>query len=84
MTTSDKNRARPATRGEIIQIAGALDDKAIADIEDTGATRDDVLEAFVRLSQEDDFSALTQKPMRGRVARVYDILVADRLDDEER
>lgn len=81
--TTDKPSARPATRSEIIEIAGSLDDEAIAEIEATGATAAEVLEAFTRIDQEDDFSAETFKPLSGRVAQVYDILTADRPVDEE-
>lgn len=83
MTDATKKTARPATRSEIIEIAGSLEDKSIADIEATGATPAEVLEAFARIDQEDDFAAETFKPLSGRVAQVYDILVADRPLDEE-
>lgn len=81
--TANKTTARAATRREIIEIAGSLDDEAIADIEGMGATPAEVLEAFTRIDQEDDFAAETFKPLSGRVARVYEILVADRPVDEE-
>lgn len=74
---------RPATRSEIVEIAGALDDLQIAQIEGIGATPAEVLEAFARIDQEDDFSAETFKPLAGRVARVYDILTADRPEEDE-
>lgn len=74
---------RPATRSEIVEIAGALDDLQIAQIEAIGATPAEVLEAFVRIGQEGDFSADTGKPLTGRVARVYDILTVDRPEEDE-
>lgn len=81
--TAKKTGPRPATRSEIVEIAGSLDDEAIADIEATRATAAEVLEAFTRIDQEDDFSAETFKPLSGRVAQVYEILTADRPVDEE-
>ena len=68
---------RRLTRDDVISIVGHLDDWKIAEIIATGARREDLLEAFTRLSEEDDLSAEVAREPTALVARLCNILTAD-------
>lgn len=71
------------TREKIIEIVGPLEDDQVAAILATGATDADVMEAFAWLSEDEYLGNVLQRPMRGVVAEVYEILQADEPDIEE-
>lgn len=73
------------TRDKIIAIAGQLSDAAIAEIEKLGATEAELVEAAEWLSDDERMQRETKHPLQGRVAALYDILVAeDEIDEEPR
>ena len=65
------------TRDQVIEVVGRVDDARITEIIATGATREELLEAFTLISEAGDLSAETQRAPAGRVAQLYDILTAD-------
>lgn len=64
------------TRERVIEIVGRIDDGKIADIIATSATADELLEAYAGAVEQGDLEAETRRRMSGRVAEVYDILMA--------
>lgn len=76
--------ARPATASEIIAICGPLDDDVIARIVATGASPAEVLEAFTWYSADDQIGTELEHGRRGAVGMVYDILISEEPEAEER
>lgn len=76
--------AYPATASEIVAICGHLDDGVIARIFATGASPAEVLEAFTWLSADDQIGTELQHGRRGTAGAVYDILMREEPDPEER
>lgn len=72
---------------EVARILGALhdagDDAKVAAIQATGATSDQLEQAVAWACGESDVMGEERRPLSGVVARLYDILTADRLDDDE-
>jgi hypothetical protein len=66
-----------ATEKDIRRALGPVDNEIIIAIQDTGASRDDVLQANAWLEEDDYIGAMLEKPMTHRVRRVYDILRDD-------
>jgi hypothetical protein len=72
------------TREQILAITGELGDAAIAEIEKLGATEAELLEAVEWLSDDERMQREAKHPPQGRVAMLYEILVAeDEADDAE-
>ncbi len=73
---------------EIARILGSLhdvgDDAKVAAIQATGTTSEQLEEAVAWASGESDIMGEERRPLSGVVARLYDILTADRLDEDER
>ncbi len=69
-------QARALTRQEVIEVVGRMDDDRVAAIIATGATLEDLVEAYAWASDETDALADAEKSLSGTVAEVYDILVA--------
>jgi hypothetical protein len=74
---------RPATASEIVAICGHFDDGVIARILATGASADEVLEAFTWCSADDQIGTELSRGRRGAVNSVYDILMSEEPDPEE-
>jgi hypothetical protein len=73
------------TRDKILAVAGELSDAAIVEIEKIGATEAELVEAVEWLSDDERMQRETKHPLRGRVAALYEILVAeDEIDEEPR
>jgi hypothetical protein len=64
----------PATDRDIRAILGPTDDELVFIIQETGASRDEVLRAFTWLSDDDYMGAGLQRPISSRVRAVYEIL----------
>lgn len=75
---------RSVTATEVVQIVGPIDDHIIADIIATKATAAEVAEAYTWLSTRDYFLRAVHELAHGRVARVYNILDAERRPAEQR
>lgn len=69
---------------EIGEIVGELDAAAIESIIATGATREEVLEAYAWLSADDSLHRELHHVPHGTVARVYEILEAEMAPPNER
>src|SRR3546814_4689279 len=65
------------TREKIIEIVGPLEDDQVTAIIATGAPVADVMEPFAWLSEEEYLGSTLQRPMRGIVSQVHEILQAD-------
>jgi hypothetical protein len=80
--TTNPNAHGPLHRQDVTGIVGVLDDDKVAAIIATGASVEDVAEAFVWVNAEDDVMGEVRKSLSGTVADVYDILTADDWDEE--
>lgn len=69
---------------QVVGIVGHMDEEYITRIVDSGATADEVLEAFTWFNAEEAIGPDPRHRMNVNVARVYEILVAAEGDDEER
>ncbi len=72
------------TAREIREIVGEIDPGTTASIIATGATREDVLEAYFWLSADDSLHRELHRMPRGTVAKVYEILEAEIVPPDER
>ena len=77
------NPSPTLTRQDIIGVVGRIDDSIAAEIIATGATLEDLVEAFAWSSDETDALADAEKTLNGQVARVYEILTSDQAWAEE-
>ncbi|HUZ75144.1 MAG TPA: hypothetical protein VMU87_19330 [Stellaceae bacterium] len=68
---------QPATGHEIVEILGPLDDAVLAAILRTDATRNEVMEAYVWLSADDQLRRERHSTIRGKAAEVCRILEAE-------
>ena len=73
-----KHPHHPATAGDIVEAVGPIDDSVIAEIVATGATAEEVREANAWLSTRDYFRRVAHDSAHGRIARVYQLLDAER------
>lgn len=62
------------TREDVIEIAGPLDDGRILQILKTGATKDELLEAFTWVSADDAMARELHRRPHGNVAQLCEIL----------
>ncbi|PWS35953.1 hypothetical protein DFH01_20555 [Falsiroseomonas bella] len=74
--------AGPASRDEIIGILGPLDEVLLIDIQRTGASAADVLEAFTRLQEDDAVGRAARRGAEATVTAVMAILEAAELKPE--
>jgi hypothetical protein len=68
---------------QVTGIVGRVADEIVARIMESGATADDVLEAFTWFNSEEAIATDPRHHMTDPVSRVYAILVAAQGDDEE-
>ena len=75
--------ARPAASPDAIRkIVGDLDDAIISNILQTGATEDEVLEAFLWTTSDEELGNEVERLPHGTVGAVYEILQSE--EPEER
>lgn len=74
---------RLATREDIHEIVGRIDDGRVAAIIRLGATVAEVTEAFARMGEDPGVEPALRRPFSGRVAAVYDVLTADMTAPDE-
>ncbi len=72
------------THERVVKIVGRLDDSRIAEIIATGASPAELMEAFTWLSSDEYLGRQLNHYLRGRVAKLYEILAADQPEDDER
>jgi hypothetical protein len=75
--------AVPATAEEIADIVGKQDELLIAQVLHTGASREEVLQAHTWLHADDALGKSLGRPMRGKAAKVLEILEAAQLGGDE-
>lgn len=71
-----KPPAAPLTHQDVVDVVGAMEDDKIAAVIATGATMEELVEAYAWASDETDALAEAEKSLSGAVADVYDILTA--------
>jgi len=84
--SNDNPQIQPQmTRQDILDIVDNVDDDLVIQIIDTGATKQELLEAITWLSGDEEVlaTALDREPS-GRVAQLCDILSTSALGEEER
>ncbi|MBI3440212.1 MAG: hypothetical protein HY052_00110 [Proteobacteria bacterium] len=64
----------PATGHDISTILGPVDEEMVFIIQETGASKEEVLQAFTWLNDDDYIGARPKRPMNSRVCAVYEIL----------
>ncbi|MGO8915489.1 MAG: hypothetical protein ACLQJR_06230 [Stellaceae bacterium] len=75
---------RIVTKKDIDEIVGRLDDAATAAIIATGASRDELLEAYAWLTADDAQRHRLHRAPHGMIARLCDLLEAEIAPPEER
>lgn len=79
----ESNLSPVLTRQDIRDVVGSIDDSVAADIIASGATMEDLVEAYAWAADETDALADAEKNLSGQVARVYEILTAEDAWPEE-
>jgi hypothetical protein len=69
---------------QVTAIVGHVDDEIVARIIETGATADQVLEAFTWFNAEEAIAPNPEHQMTDPVRRVYAILASAQAEEEER
>ena len=69
---------------DVTDVVGRIDDEKVAAIIATGATLEELVEAYAWTVDESDALADAEKSLSGTVAEIYDILMADEAWDDER
>ena len=80
--SGDEAAPRPASSDEIIGILGPLDEVLLVEIQRTGASAAEVLEAFARLEEDDAVGPVAQRAAGEKVIEVMAILQAAELGPE--
>lgn len=70
---------QPATAAELAAILGPIDETLLVEIQRTGASAAEVLEAFTRLEEDDAVGPVARRPATTTVVAVMTILDAARL-----
>lgn len=68
------------TRAEVASILGPVDDTVIAEVIATGASKEELAEAYAWLHADEALLGERRRPPSGRVAVLIDIIASD---DEE-
>ena len=79
-----KHGPRSLTPQDVKDIVGDLDDAKIAAILATGANAEELEEAVAWASGESDVMGDLERPLTGKVAQLYDILMTGEEFPEER
>lgn len=79
---SDRAGVVPATAAEITAILGPTDEALLVEIQRTGASAAEVLEAFTRLEEDDAVGPVARRPASPKVVEVMGILDAAKLDPD--
>ncbi len=77
MVEPARKKQEPATLSEIHDIVGDLDAVKLEAILATGATPAELEEALAWAAGETDVMGDLERPLKGRVAAVYDILMTE-------
>lgn len=77
-----QTKSKPATDSQIKRILGRSDSDLIMAIQKTGASEEEVLQAFEWLDDDDHIGKDAKKRLTGNVLRVFDLLREER-DSED-
>jgi hypothetical protein len=83
-SASDPAERKRVTKTDIDEIVGRLDDAAAAAIIATGASRDELVEAYAWLTADDAQRRRLHSAPRGTVAQLLSLLEAEIVPPEER
>ena len=88
-TTSPTERAKDAdtriAHDDVVRLVGDLADAKVAAIMTIDPSVEDLEEAIAWAESEDDVMGALRKPLAGKAARVYEILMTRKeFDDDER
>jgi len=72
------------TAGTVVSILGPVDQSLIAEVIATGATLDELEQAFAWINNDEALIGEGRRLPGGRVATLVDILAADDEEDEDR
>lgn len=81
---AEKLEEKPATGTDVRRILGAIEDDLVMSILATGATVEEVTEAYEWFGGSDRMGTDLDHTRRGRVGAVYEILARDYEEAEER
>jgi hypothetical protein len=70
------------TRQEIVALLGGADDLVIAEIIRTGATQEELAEAWAWISNDEPLINSGRRLATGRVGQIVELLAAKQEDDE--
>ena len=70
------------TRQEIVALLGGVDDLVIAEIIRTGATQEELAEAWAWISNDEPLINSGRRLATGRVGQIVELLAAKQEDDE--
>lgn len=73
-----------ATRDDIHDVLGPVDDEMVFLIQEAGASKDEVMQAFAWLSDDDYMGGTLGRSIGSRIRDVYDILLESQGDRYER
>ena len=76
MTPIDR-AGQAASASEIREIVGRIEDATVTGILGLGATREEILEAYLWLSSDDYLHRQRHHTLSGRAAQVFDLLEAE-------
>ncbi len=82
--TDPTESKRVVSKEEVEEIVGRLEDAAVSAIIATGASRDELLEAYAWLTADDASHRRLHRAPHGTVARLCDLLEAEMVPPEER
>ena len=74
--------AMTVTRQEIVALLGGVDDLVIAEIIRTGATQEELAEAWAWISNDEPLINSGRRLATGRVGQIVELLAAKQEDDE--
>ena len=76
-------KSKPATDSQIRKILGGSDNDLVVAIQKTGASEEEVLQAFEWLDDDDYMGTEAKKRLTGNIRRVFEILEEERDSDAE-
>lgn len=82
MTDPSEPSGKVPSAAELRAILGPIDETLLVEIQRTGATAAEVLEAFTRLEEDDAVGPVAQRPATATVVEVMALLDAARLGPE--
>lgn len=76
-TPSTGSFANRLTRDDVLRIVGDVEDTTVAALLETGADHLELEQALMWVNGDGDYLGKLGRPLAGRIARAYDILLTD-------